>query len=400
MKSQNLPIAPTPFVGRAKDIEAITTSLANPACRLLTLVGPGGIGKTRLAIEAARTQSDLLNEDVVFIALQPLSSPDLILPTLAEALPSQFNSSRGLKEQILDYFRDQSMLLVFDNFEHLLAGVNLISELLQHAPNIKFIVTSRERLQLQNEVVFRLEGFSFSDWATPQTAAESSVVRLFLQSARLVNPPFELTHDMLGDLSSICRLVGGMPLGILLAASWLDTLSIAEIAQEIQRSFEFLEGNWRDLPERQRSLRAVFEQSWNLLNDEERFAMCCFSIFRGGFTREAAQQIANTSLKTLNSLVNKSLLIRDSSGRFDVHELLRQYSASELDHLYNERQQVQTRYAAYYARFMDETVVEIRRGQDVRGAVAQHAPDLVVLDMQIANMGGIACAIDLRLEAN
>ena len=151
-----------------------------------------------------------------------------------------------------------------------------------------------------------------------------------------------------------------MPLGILLAASWVDTLSITEIAQEIERNFAFLEGQWRDLPERQQSLQMVFEHSWKLLTEAERSAMTWLSIFRGGFTREAAEQVASLELKVLTSLVSKSLLARDSAGRFDMHELLRQFSASKLDRNPDERQEAQARHATYYAIFVDERWALIR----------------------------------------
>jgi predicted ATPase len=186
--------------------------------------------------------------------------------------------------------------------------------------------------------VFRLDGFPLTFWKTPEEAAESSAGKLFLQSARRVKASVELTQDTLPALNSICRMVSGMPLGILLAASWINALTVAEIAHEIEQSFEFLEGDWRDLPERQRSLGAVFQHSWILLTEEERSAMRCFSMFRGSFTREAAQIVAEASLKILISLVNKSLLSRDENGRFDIHELLRQYSEKQLDQLPHERQ--------------------------------------------------------------
>ncbi len=225
------------------------------------------------------------------------------------------------------------------------------------------LVTSRERLQLQSEVVFRLDGFPLTFWKTPQEAAESSAGKLFLQSAQRVKASFELTQDTLAALNSICRMVRGMPLGILLAASWINGLTVVEIAREVEQSFEFLEGDWRDLPERQRSLRAVFEHSWSLLTEEERSAMRCFSMFRGGFTREAAQFVAEMSLKTLISLVNKSLLSRDENGRFDVHELLRQYSEKQLDQLPQERQLFQAHYAAYYAKYMDARWLLLRSAE-------------------------------------
>ncbi len=268
----NLPHQPTPFIGRANELAQLNERLVDPECRLLTVVGPGGVGKTRLALEAAAAQLLRFRDGVYFAALAPLFDPNLMPTVIAEAVRLSFAPGQAPKNQLLNYLRDRQMLLVLDNFEHLLAGVSLIWELVESAPGIKLMVTSRERLQLQSEVVFRLEGFSLADWTTPEAAAESSAGRLFLQSAQRVKPSFELTQDALPALNSICCLVRGMPLGILLAAAWVDGLTLTEIAQEIEHSFEFLEGDWRDLPERQRSLRAVFEHSWSLLTEAERSA--------------------------------------------------------------------------------------------------------------------------------
>jgi predicted ATPase/DNA-binding CsgD family transcriptional regulator len=383
----NLPHQPLSFIGRITELAQLDERLTDPACRLLTVVGPGGIGKTCLALQAATAQLTRFRDGVYFAALAPLVDPTLIPTVIADAIRLSFAPGQPPKRQLLNYLRDRQMLLILDNFEHLLPGVNFISELLENAPGIKLLVTSRERLQLQSEGVFRLDGFSFADWTTPEAAAESSAGRLFLQSARRVKPSFALTRETLPALCSICRLVLGMPLGILLAASWTEGLTMTEIAQEIEHSFEFLEGDWRDLPERQRSLRAVFEQSWNLLTEAERAAMRCFSLFRGGFTREAAQQVARASLKTLTSLVNKSLLSRDSTGRYDVHELLRQYSAQQLDQQGHERQLYQARYAAYYANYMDVRWVLLRS--------AKTRADIAEIDVEIDN---IRAAWNIMLE--
>jgi predicted ATPase/DNA-binding CsgD family transcriptional regulator len=360
----NLPPQPTPFIGRARELAQLGEQLADTECRLLTLIGPGGIGKTRLALEVAARQVQRFKDGVYFVSLAPLTDPNLIVSTIAEAVHFAFAPVESPERQLLNYLRDKHLLLLLDNFEHLLSGIALIPELLIAAPQMKVLVTSRERLQLQSEVVFRVEGFDIRDWTTPEEAAESSAGTLFLQSARRIQPSFELTPDVVDGLSALCWLVRGMPLGILLAASWIDTLSVAEIVEEIQRSFDFLEGEMRDLPERQRSLRAVFEHSWKLLGETERAAMRCFSIFQGGFTREAAQQVAEVSLKTLTSLMNKSFLSRDPSGRFDVHELLRQYAERELNQIPREREHVQSRHAAYYTEFIENRWFSIRNAKE------------------------------------
>ena len=356
----NLPRQLTAFVGRENELAQLDRLLNAPECRLLTVAGLGGMGKTRLALEAAGAQLPGYRDGVYFVALAPLTEPSQMPAAIAEAVRMSVAPGQPLISQLLGYLRGKQILLILDNFEHLLAGADLIREVLQATSSVKVIITSRERLRLQDEVVFRLGGLTYANLTALETAARSSAVDLFLQSARKVNPSFKLTQDSLGVLHSISRALDGMPLGILLAASWIEVLSPVEIAREIARSFAFLEGQWRDLPERQRSLAAVFESSWNLLSEVERSAMRCLSIFRGGFSREATEQVAGASLATLTALVNKSFLARDSNGRFDMHELLRQYATRKLDNHPDEREQHRKGHAAYYAVMMDEYWTPIR----------------------------------------
>jgi predicted ATPase len=323
----NLPEQPTTFVGREAELNELAAFLGKPALRMVAILGPGGMGKTRLALEVAVRQLAHFTDGVFFVPLASLSDPALIVAAIAEAIGFQFSSGDTPKNQLFTFLNDKHMLLVLDNFEHLIQGADVIVDLLQAVRHLKVIVTSRERLNIQWETVFRIEGMDFPDWETTQDAAEYSAVKLFLQSARRNDPNFELTADNLKVLARICRQVRGMPLGIILAAAWVDSLSLSEIATEIERNSDFLESDLRDLPERQRSMRGVFEYSWNLLTDGERAALKGLAVFRDGFTREAAQSVADASLKTLNSLVNKSLVQRNpTSGRYDTHELLRQFA--------------------------------------------------------------------------
>lgn len=344
----NLPSQTTPFVGREEELLELRKLLGDPAIRLVSVTGPGGIGKTRLAIEVARFQLKNYADGAYFVSLAPLSAPEFIVPAIAEAIKFTFYGGGTPKDQLLDYLREKAMLLVMDNFEHLVAAANLVDEILQTSADVKILVTSRERLNLQQEHLFRVEGMDFPDWETPEDAAEYSAVKLFLQSARRVQPGFVLKQEDLRYVARICRLVEGLPLGILLAAAWVEMLSLKEIATEIERSLDFLVTDTRNLPERQRSVRAVFDYSWNLLNDDERAIFRRLSIFRGGFTREAAQQVTDASLRALMTLVNKSLLRRDQSGRYEIHELLRQYAERRLAENTAETQAVQDRHSDYY----------------------------------------------------
>jgi non-specific serine/threonine protein kinase len=363
--THNLPEQPTAFIGRETELIELLALLDTLSVRLVTILGPGGMGKTRLALETLARSKPSFKDGVCFVSLAPLADPTLIVQTIGEALHLPFSSGEPLKNQLMDYLRDKQLLLDLDNFEHLIEGVGLIADLLQAAPGVKILVTSRERLNIQWETLFVIEGMDFPDWETPGDAAGYSAVRLFMQSARRGDPTFDLTADNVKYLARICRQVKGMPLGIVLAAAWVADLTLAEISAEIERNLDFLESDMRDLPERQRSIRAVFDYSWALLNEEERTTMKRLSVFRGSFTREAAQQIAGSSLRTLNVLVNKSLLLRDSIGRYQAHELLRQYAETRLAAAPDELAAIQQKHGTYYAEFLDQRWKPIRSARQI-----------------------------------
>lgn len=336
----NLPLQTTPFVGREGELDELENILRDSSVRLLTIVGPGGMGKTRLSLEVAGSfltpsaPQPLFEHGIAFIDLAPVDSPDHIVGVAAEAVGYAFQQDgRQPSQQLLDYLHGKNMLLIMDNFEHVLDGRMLVQDILQFAPSVKILATSREKLNLNAETVFVLSGMSFPTWETPADALEYGAVKLFVQSAQRVRRDFQLQANDLPYVARICRMVQGTPLGILLAAAWLEVLTPKEIVDEISRSLDFLETEMHDLPERQRSLRAVFEYSWNLLAEDERALFAQFSVFRGGFTRDAALRIAGTNLRALTLMVNKSLLRRDNeSGRYDIHELLRQYAEEKLAH--------------------------------------------------------------------
>ncbi len=325
-----LPIPPAPLIGREAELATLARLLRDPQCRLLTLVGPGGIGKTRLAIAAASAQRELFSNGACFVPLVSLSSPRFIIPAIADALGFVFSGPLEPKAQLLNYMREKSLLLVLDNFEHLLEGGELLAELLQQAPAVKLLVTSRERLNLQGEWLFDLQGLPVPPLDQVDRAEEYSAVELFAQSARRVQAGFELKAADRPAVAHICRLVEGMPLAIELAGAWVRVLTCAEIAAEIERSLDFLATSMRDAPRRQRSLRATFDHSWNLLTADERNILCRLAIFQGGFERDAAEQVAGASLPILSALVDKSLLRRAERGRYDLHEVVRQYALAHL----------------------------------------------------------------------
>jgi predicted ATPase/transcriptional regulator with XRE-family HTH domain len=325
-----LPTSPTPFVGREPELAALAGLLCDPECRLLTLAGPGGMGKTRLALEVASRHQDLFPDGAWFASLAALNSSAFLVPTIADALGLVFQAQVEPRSQLLNYLCARQALLVLDNVEHLLDGVGLFTDMLERAPGLKLLVTSRERLNLQGEWVFEIQGLPVPASGLTAHPEEYSSIILFIQSAHRARAGFELRAEERSSAVRICQIVEGMPLGIELAAAWVSVLSCSEIAQEIERSLDFLATGARDVPERQRSLRAAFEHSWNLLPADERAVLSRLAVFQGGFKREAAEQVAGATLPSLLALASKSLLRRSESGRYDLHQVVRQYALAHL----------------------------------------------------------------------
>jgi predicted ATPase/DNA-binding CsgD family transcriptional regulator len=351
------------FVGREDELRQIAAALGDPDCRLLTLVGPGGIGKTRLALEAMRLLSNNAHHSVplpdtafpdgiYFIPLQSLTSPDLILSTIADALSIPLYEGSNVRQCTFDYLRDKALMLIMDNAEHLLDGAGTFSELLAFAPDLKILVTSRERLNLLEEWVLDVPGLRFPAADAAPDAETYSAMQLFVQHARRARVGFALTDAEIPAVAQICRLVEGMPLAIELAASWVRSLSCDAIAQEIARSLDILETPARNVPARHRSMRAVLDQSWMMLDESQQTTFKKLSVFRGGFTREAAEEVAGASLRMLSAFVDKSLLLPDTGGRYRVHELLRQYGEEQLQAAPEEAEKTRDAHAAYYVRFV------------------------------------------------
>ena len=349
-----------PMVGRESEMAGICRLLADPGCRLLTLVGPGGSGKTRLAIEAARRAAPTLVDGVCFVPMAAISSPESVVPTIAQALglPSD-PSARGhdaQARQLRAYLSRRRMLLVLDNLEYLLDGITVLSEILADAPGITVLATSRARLNLQGERLFPVGGMRYPDPDAigeiapgEDTANGRSAVQLFLAGARRAEPCYAPDPSTLRDIARICQQVEGMPLAILLAASWMSTLTPAEIAAELaSRGLDLLEADWRDAPRRQQSMRAVFDHSWRLLDPRQPRILESLSVFRGGFTRNAADVVAEATLSDLRTLVGRSLLQHGDSGRYGMHELLRQYASERLGATASRAQEAGQRHADHF----------------------------------------------------
>ncbi|MFO7537081.1 MAG: BTAD domain-containing putative transcriptional regulator, partial [Chloroflexota bacterium] len=325
-----LPQPPTPFIGREVELHEIGHLLVDPHCRLLTITGPGGMGKTRLALQTAVSQQPHFRDGVAYVSLRPLNSADFLAATIAGALNLTLAGQPDTRSQLLHLLARREMLIFLDNFEHLLDGVDLIADILAQAGGIKLLVTSRQRLDLQEEWSFALGEFNLPAAPVAEEMEASSAVTLFVQSARRADNSFNLTPADYEAVARICRLVGGLPLGIELAASWTRLLSCAEIAQEIEQGLDFLTVSTRNMPQQHQNLRAVFDQSWALLTAAEQQVLQALTIFQGSFTRPAATSVAGASLSLLSGLIDKSLLRYLGPDRYSLHELIRQYAAERL----------------------------------------------------------------------
>jgi predicted ATPase/DNA-binding CsgD family transcriptional regulator len=394
----NLPAALTPFIGREAERAQVIARLRQQNTRLLTITGAGGIGKTRLAMEAAQALIPRSGVDTPFVHgvyLAPLATlgehetpGDVLAATLVSALGMPLSGSEPPAAQVIHFLREKAMLLLVDNLEHVPGGVAFITSLLQASPALTLVVTSRQRLNMRGEQVIELAGLPFpaaGQAHVPEGLASYDAVNLFVQSAQALQPDFTLSAETAPAVARICQLVEGLPLCLELAAAWIRVLSCDEIAQEIGRNLDFLTSTMQDLPARQRSLRAVFDYSWKLLSAPEQQALRQLAVFRGSFTREAAAAVLsskfkvqssgsnNAELLTLNSelltllaaLVDKSL-VRRATGeglpRYEILELLRQYLAEHLARA-GEADAVAARHSAYYCAWMAERTAELRGEQ-------------------------------------
>jgi DNA-binding SARP family transcriptional activator len=364
----------TPFIGRTNEISKLSQLLIDPDIRLLTILAPGGMGKSRLAIEIARKLIPDFEDGVYFVPLAPLDSLEMFLSYLANAISYIRTDRKPLNQQLADFFQGKSMLLVLDNLEHLIGQSQWINDILASSPNLKFLATSRNPLNINAETRFHLSGLSFPEEGTTKDLNSYSAVELFLRSAHRTKPAIIFGKDDWQYIGEICRMVGGMPLAIEMATAWLEMLSLAEIVKEIRKGLSFFETAIRDIPERQHSLYAVFDYSWQTLNEKEREQFSQLTIFRGGFTREAAEKVVGISLRQLVGFVNRSLINRTPEDRFEIHELLRQYGFEKLQANLVSYQHLITRYAEYYGHKLRGWNVDLRSGKQ-RQAMAKISAD-------------------------
>ena len=333
-RRQMLPHYFTPFIGRALDLAQLAERLADPLGRLTTLVGPGGVGKSRLAVAAAQTAPDF-PDGVYFVALAGVEQPSTLLPVIAEALALPPVEGDALARQLAAYLQPRRLLLILDNFEQLLEAGPLLLDLLAAAPQLALLVTSREPLDLSAEVLLDVGGLPLPPAAAdPAALAASEAVQLFVERARRVQSRFALTPDTAAWVGELCHLVEGIPLALELAAVALRQEEGPALLTALRADLDRLATTQRDVPARHRSLRAVFDHSWARLTGDEQAAFRRLAVFPGGFEADAAAatigQPPAATRSLLATLVGRSLLRRTLLGRYDLHELLRQYARTQL----------------------------------------------------------------------
>ena len=336
-----VPTPPTSLVGREHEVATIATLLREEDVRLLTLIGPGGVGKTRLAIEVARRSREAFADGVVFVPLAPLRDPELVPSVLAETLGVKDVADRSLLDALKRYLQGKEMLLLVDNTEHLLPAAPVVADLVEGCPRLTVLATSRAPLRLSAEQQFPVAPLPFDESVYP---ARSAAVRLYLERAKAVEPAFELTDANAATVVRICQRLDGLPLAIELAAARIKLFKPKALLERLDRRLQLLSGGPRDLPERQQTLRDTVAWSHDLLNEAEKALFRRLAVFAGGFALEAADVVCGPAtpadgdvLEILASLVDNSLLVsvaETSSGseepRFMMLETIRDYAAEQL----------------------------------------------------------------------
>ena len=323
-----LPAPVTPFVGRSFEVRTLNRYLQDPSERLISIIGLGGAGKSRLALELAALNRATFISGTAFVPLADVESADLIATAIASAVGLNSRDKEAPDKQLFHFFKTKHFLLVLDNFEHLLAGATFITNLLGAAPELRVVTTSRTPLGVLGENRFELRGLSY-----PQAAEEglepSEAAELFTRSARRADAHFRLSDKNRAAILQICERLEGIPLALELAAAWTPLLSCGAIVEELEQGLDLLTSEAPDRPERHSSLRAVFEHSWRLLSEREKALVPRLAVFRGGFDKTAAERVAGARATDLLTLLRKSLL-RRSDERFDLHPLIHQFAEEKL----------------------------------------------------------------------
>jgi|GEM_PF-3036916 len=374
-----IPKPVTAFIGREKEISDYSRLLFDPSCRLLTLSGFGGSGKTRLAMELARIASEEKGEQVIFVSLAPIRTALDILFAVADALTLSYThpgvqtkstplpTEELLFTSLIQYLHTRRMIIILDNFEHLLEHGNIITSILTSCPEITIVITSREPTGISGEWIREISGLSCPSGiqGTDDPFAFDSM-QLFRELALRIRPDFKPDDSEIEAMLKICRLVDGLPLGIELAVPWLHTMTCTQMAREVESNIDFLEKHYTNLSERHRSIRAIFEQTWSILEPEARSCFRKLSIFRGGFSAEAAQIVAGAPRRALTSLAQRSLIHFNERNRFEILEVIRQFALERLRSVPRESDVIADRHARYYLRIVTESQSSLKGSEQIQ----------------------------------
>lgn len=373
----NLPARLARFVGREAELARIAEQLNDPNYRLLTLVGPGGVGKTQLALAAARQAAPYFPDGTWFVPLIDVCQEpedglhDRLAATIAGVMGITFSGQDDPKIELLGDLSSKEVLLILDNFEHLTSSVGFVLEILRQAPKVAVLVTSRARLNARAERLVQVTGLPLPLQDDDPDAGSYNSVQLFVDRARYT--PEMLARD-LPQIVSVCRLVEGLPLAIELASVLVEHLPLDEIIANLHHDIDFLSTTLQDIPERHRRLHAVFERSWRLLSEPEQRALAQFTVFCGGFSRAAALAVTEARQADLVGLAHKSMLQHNDSDRYDLHALVRQFAAEKLE-MFPTLMGVHDRHSTYYLAFVRE------RAAALQGDASQQATAEIQTEM-------------------
>lgn len=377
----NLRVQPHTFVGRTQELETLKEILGAPETRLLTLTGPGGIGKTRLALQLAAETAGEFPQGVFFVSCEALPSTALLPSTMEQALQLPMTGRMDPHTHVLNQLRRRAALLVLDNYDSLLPDTAFLTEILVQAPRVKLLATSREPLNLRCEHLYPLGGLQYPHHDVPQEVAAFEMfdaVQFFFLSALHTDPLFTVTEATREALISICELTEGLPLGLELAATAVSAFSCHEIAQKMAQGLEFLKATRREIAPRHHNLRAVFEFTWQQLDAEKQGAFTRCAVFQGPFSETAAQVVADAAPASLQALVRKSMVMPIQPQMYKLHSLLRHFAAEQLRLAPGLKETLEARHSAYFLDYLREQGAMLLGAQQRAAltALAEHLDDI------------------------
>ncbi|MFZ6028848.1 MAG: molecular chaperone HtpG [Chloroflexota bacterium] len=379
LRRVNLPAQFTSFIGRETELEWLDNSFKDPMQRLISILGMGGVGKTRLALQAAERNAQLFADGVYYVALENITSSDLLVPSIANGVGLSFRGDAEPQKQLIRFLRPLRSLIVIDSVEHMLEQMPLFIEILQQAPGVTLLLTSRWRLHYQAAAVLELKGLPYSQDLHAPNTADYPAVKLFISRAVHSQADFSFMEKDLPHIVQICRLVDGLPLALELAASRVRELSCEQIASHLQSDLAVLQSTMLDIPERHRNIRTAFDSCWQRIDAMERLIYQRLSVFQDGFNLAGAQAVAEASLALLSTFMARSLLLGDASRGFTLPRLLKRYAAEKLAENPEERERILDLHSHYYTEYLHQCNEQLNTGNASRELLRE-------IDSQIENI--------------